>query len=62
MRLDFVAREGAEFLGQDIELKFEARNITGRRHEEFQQTGGARIEINTYDVGTTIAASAAVKF
>lgn len=62
-RIDFVAREGIP-LGKDreLELKFEARNITGRKHEEFQQSGANRIEINTYDVGTTLALSASVKF
>ncbi|HEX7881631.1 MAG TPA: TonB-dependent receptor, partial [Afipia sp.] len=62
-RLDFVAREGIS-LGKEreLELKFEARNITGRKHEEFQQSGANRIEVNTYDVGTTLALSASVKF
>jgi TonB-dependent receptor len=62
-RIDFVAREGIP-LGKEreLELKFEARNITGRKHEEFQQSGANRIEINTYDVGTTLALSASVKF
>jgi outer membrane receptor protein involved in Fe transport len=61
-RLDFVAREGIEVLGKEIELKFEARNITGQRHEEFQRSGNNRIDINTYNVGTTLALSATVKF
>jgi outer membrane receptor protein involved in Fe transport len=61
-RLDFVAREGIEVLGKEIELKFEARNITGQRHEEFQRSGTNRIDINTYNVGTTLALSATVKF
>jgi outer membrane receptor protein involved in Fe transport len=61
-RLDFVAREGIEMFKREIELKFEARNITGQRHEEFQKSGTNRIDINTYDVGTTLALSATVKF
>ncbi len=61
-RLDFVAREGIEVLGKEIELKFEARNITGQRHEEFQRSGTNRIDINTYAIGTTLALSATVKF
>ena len=50
-RLDFVAREEMDFLGRPIELKFEARNLTARRHEEFQQSGSNRIDVNTYDLG-----------
>jgi len=61
LRIDFVAREGIEVRGKVVELKFEARNITGRRHEEFQQAGATRIDFNTYDVGTTLAISASLK-
>jgi outer membrane receptor protein involved in Fe transport len=62
LRIDFVAREAMDFRGQEIELKFEARNITARKHLEFQQSGDNRININTYDVGRTIALSASVTF
>ncbi|MCK9541019.1 MAG: TonB-dependent receptor, partial [Novosphingobium sp.] len=62
LRLDLVAREGVNVAGQEMELKVEFRNITGVRHREYQQVGGNGIEINTYDVGTTFAASASFKF
>jgi outer membrane receptor protein involved in Fe transport len=61
LQLDFVAREGLQFMGKEIELKFEARNITGRGHIEFQQSGSNRIEVNTYDVGRSFALSASLK-
>ena len=53
LRLDFVAREGFEFLGRDVELKLEVRNITGEGYEEFQQDANRRIIVNSYDVGTS---------
>lgn len=62
LRLDFVAREGVNFLGRNIDLKLEARNITGRAHIEVQEANGNRIDINTYDVGRSFAASASIKF
>ena len=62
LRIDFVAREAMDFMGQEIELKFEARNLTAVKHEEFQQSGSNRIDINTYDLGRTIALSASVTF
>ena len=62
LRLDFVAREDVKFLGQDVELKFEARNITGRKREEFQKSGSNRLDINTYDVGQSFLLSAILKF
>ncbi len=62
LRLDFVAREEVKFLGQDVELKFEARNITGRKREEFQKSGPNRLDINTYDVGQSFLLSATLKY
>ena len=56
-RLDFVAREGINLLGLNTEWKFEARNILGRKHEEFQSNGTNRVDYNTYDVGTTLSLS-----
>ncbi|MEO6388945.1 MAG: TonB-dependent receptor [Croceibacterium sp.] len=61
-KLDFVARQGIQLFDQSIEAKFEVRNIFGRKHEEFQQSGANRVDINTYDVGTTIAGSLSVTF
>jgi outer membrane receptor protein involved in Fe transport len=62
LRIDFVAREAMDFMGQEIELKFEARNITARKHEEFQKSGDNRIDVNTYDLGRTLSLSASVTF
>jgi outer membrane receptor protein involved in Fe transport len=61
MQLDFVWREGFALFGTEVEAKFEARNILGRGHREFQQAGANRIDINSYDVGTTLALSLGVK-
>lgn len=62
LSLDFVAREGFDVLGGELELKFEARNITGRKHEEFQQSGSNRIDVNTYRLGRSFSLSASLKF
>ena len=62
LRLDFVVRQGFELAGADMELKFEARNITGRDHFEFQTNGTNRIEINSYDVGRSFAVSLSAEF
>ncbi|AXB77477.1 TonB-dependent receptor domain-containing protein [Novosphingobium sp. P6W] len=60
--LDFVVRQGIALAGKDVELKFEARNITGRRHLEYQDFEAGRIQVNSYDVGRVFALSAAVTF
>ncbi len=62
MQLDFVWREGFDLFGAEVEAKFEARNILGRGHREFQQAGENRIAINSYDVGTTLGFSLGVRF
>jgi outer membrane receptor protein involved in Fe transport len=62
LRIDFVARQGFKVFKKDVELKFEARNITGRRNWEFQQSGANRVEVNSYDVGRTFALSASMTF
>jgi TonB-dependent receptor len=62
LSLDFVAREGVEVMGKQLELKIEARNLLHTNHKEYQNTGSRIININTYDVGTTFAASASLTF
>ena len=62
LTLDFVIRQGLDLFGQEVELKFEARNLTGRGNEEFQTNGTQRIEINSYDIGTSFSLGASVKF
>lgn len=62
IRLDFVARQGVQLLGSEVELKFEARNLTGTRYQEFQTfSNGNRVDINRYNVGTTVSLSASLK-
>lgn len=62
LRIDFVARQGFDLFKKKVELKFEARNITGRRHIEYQKLGDNRVEVNSYDVGRTFALSASMTF
>lgn len=61
LRMDFVWREGFALFGAEMEAKFEARNIFGRGHEEFQQSGDNRIDINSYDLGQSFALSISAK-
>ncbi len=62
LRLDFVARQGVKLAGTELELKFEARNLTGRDHFEFQANENNRIEINSYDVGRSFSLSVSAEF
>jgi outer membrane receptor protein involved in Fe transport len=60
--LDLVFREGVEVAGKQVELKAEARNLLHTRHQEYQSNGTNKIQINTYDLGTTFALSAGINF
>ena len=62
LTIDFVARQGITLGGAEIELKFEARNLTGRRNFEYQEFEDGRVQINTYDVGRMISLSASLEF
>ncbi len=60
--LDFVARQGINLLNKEIELKFEARNLTGRNYQEVQENGDNRVFLNRYKLGRTFSLSASLKF
>ena len=60
--LDFVARQGVMLKGKEIELKFEARNLTGRTYKELQEAGDNKIYFNRYKLGRTFSLSASIKF
>ncbi len=61
-RLDFVARQGIRVGGVESELKFEARNITSTKYQEFQEFNGNRIYFNLYDVGASFSLGLGIKF
>ena len=63
IRLDFVARQSVELSGQKVEIKAEARNLTGTRYQEFQTfEDGNRVEINRYRLGRVFTLGASVTF
>ena len=60
--LDFVARQGAKLFRQDVEFKFEARNLLRRDYREYQNRGGNTVYFNRYDVGTKLSFSVSTSF
>ena len=61
LTIDLVARQGLRLAGRELELKFEARNLTGTDYEETQDVRGTRIFINRYDVGRSFSLGASLK-
>jgi len=62
LRFDLVARQAVPMFGGEAEFKLEIRNILGEGYEEFQETGGNRISVNSYDIGTSFSLGLSVKF
>jgi len=62
LTVDIVGRTELGVLGKNVELSFEARNLFGRDNFEFQQLGENRIEINTFEVGTSFSFGVKVEF
>ena len=60
--VDFVVRQGVRWFGQDLELKFEARNLLETKYEEFQERAGNKVFFNRYDSGVKLSASVSAKF
>ncbi len=60
--LDFVARQGVMVAGHELDLKLEARNITGRRYKELQSNGTRTVVYNRYSPGTTVQLSLSTSF
>ncbi|WP_319951602.1 TonB-dependent receptor domain-containing protein [Sphingomonas canadensis] len=62
-RFDIVARQGFRVLGTDLEIKFEARNITRRKYEEYQVfPNGVRRDINSYALGRNFSIGLSATF
>ncbi len=62
LTIDLVARSVIKLFRQPFELELEARNITGRDNFEFQTNGTNRIEINSYEKGTSFSIGISTEF
>lgn len=62
LRVDVVLRQGIDLGGKQIELKAEGRNLTGRKHLEYQTFDDGRVDFNTYALGRVFSLSASITF
>lgn len=62
LRFDFVMRQGFAIRGIPLEAKFEARNITNVKYQEFQTLNSSRVDINTYELGRTFQLGLTARF
>src|SRR3546814_16653329 len=53
LTLDFVARQGVKLGSVNAEVKFETRNITGRKHRECQEHADNPAHYNSKQIAST---------
>lgn len=61
-QLDFVSREGFTVGGKEAELKFEVRNLTNTKYQEFQESGDNKIFYNRYRQGISASIGVEINF
>ncbi len=61
-RVDFVARQGFKLFDREFEVKFEARNLTGTRYQEYQDFPASRVFINRYKLGRSVSIGLSATF
>jgi TonB-dependent receptor len=62
LQIDFVARQGFTLGKAEMELKFEARNLTNQDYEESQTLNGSKIFNNFYQRGRSFSLGLSAKF
>lgn len=60
--IDLAFRQDFEFRGRELTFSFEARNLGGENSEEFQEAGGRRVDVNTFDLGTSFSLGLTARF
>ncbi len=53
--LDFVLNQAFELAGGDYEFSFKVQNLLGDEYEAYQARGGDRVDVDVYDIGTSIS-------
>lgn len=53
--VDFVWNRAFELRGGEYEFSFKLKNIFGDGYEAYQERGGDRVDVDVYDIGTSIS-------
>lgn len=53
--VDFVWNQGFELRGGDYEFSFKVENLLGDDYEAYQERGGDRVDVDVYNIGTSIS-------
>lgn len=60
--VDFVYKKGLNVVGRELGLDFKIQNILGTDFNEFQSGNGGFVQVNQYDLGTTISLGLSADF
>lgn len=60
--LDFVFKKGFDLRGREFGFDFKVQNILGTDFNEFQSGNGGFVQVNQYDLGTTISLGLSAEF
>ncbi|MGB3625451.1 MAG: TonB-dependent receptor [Henriciella sp.] len=53
--VDFVWNQGFDLRGGDYEFSFKVQNLLGEEYEAYQERGGDRVDVDVYNIGTTVS-------
>lgn len=60
--LDFVYKKGFDLRGREFGFDFKVQNILGTDFKEFQRGNGGYVQVNQYDLGTSISLGLSAEF
>ncbi len=62
VNLDFVFKKGFDLRGKTFTFDLKAQNLLGEDFDEFQSGAGGFVQVNQYDLGTTLSFGLSAKF
>lgn len=62
VNLDLVYKKGFEVAGREFSFDFKAQNLLGEDFDEYQSGNGGFVQVNQYDLGTTVSFGLSTEF
>ena len=55
LTVDFVWNRGFDLYDGSYEFSFKVQNLFGETYEAYQERGGDRVDVDVYDLGTSVS-------
>ena len=55
MTVDFVLNQGFDYKGGEYEFSLKLQNLLGDDYEAYQERGGDRVDVDVYEIGTSVS-------